>query len=126
VPIFIRFEAGWFFASKGLGLKALSTLAPRTTEQLQTIKAEINQLCAYGFLVGTVRRSEASTDIMAERRSYRRPQHQLPQQERTVQQRQPLVAVAGLVVGLLAGVGVERLLQAAFPAWTTAFTRWRM
>ncbi len=76
--------------------------------------------------VRSVRRSESSTDMMAENRSHRRPQHQLPQQERTVQQRQPLVAVAGLVVGLLAGVGVERLLQAAFPAWTTAFTRWRM
>jgi len=59
--------------------------------------------------------------MMAENRSHRRPQHQLPQQERTVQQRQPLVAGAGLVVGLLAGVGVERLLQAAFPSGDNSF-----
>jgi hypothetical protein len=33
--------------------------------------------------VRRVRRSETSTDIMTEKRTHRRPQHQLPQQERT-------------------------------------------
>jgi hypothetical protein len=36
----------------------------------------------------SVRRSESSTDIMAEKRIHRRPQHQLPQHERTFHQAQ--------------------------------------
>ena len=35
--------------------------------------------------VRRVRRSDRSTDIIAQKRIHRRPQHQLPQQERTFQ-----------------------------------------
>jgi hypothetical protein len=49
------------------------------------------------------RRSESSTDIMAEKRIHHRPQHQLSQQERTFRQARVGLVLIGEPIDFLAG-----------------------